>query len=110
VDTFDEFWPFYLREHAKPLTRRLHMVGTSTALVMAATGVATGQWPLIAAAPVVGYAFSWTGHFFVEHNKPATFKHPLWSFAADFKMLALGLSGRLAPELARAGVAVTASA
>lgn len=25
-------------------------------------------------ATVVGYAFAWFGHFFVEKNRPATFK------------------------------------
>jgi hypothetical protein len=44
------------------------------------------------------------GHFFVEHNRPATFKYPLWSFGADWKMWALSLAGRLGPELERAGV------
>ena len=59
---------------------------------------------LVLAALVCGYAFAWVGHFFVEHNRPATFQHPLWSFRADFKMLGCALSGRLASELQRAGV------
>jgi hypothetical protein len=47
---------------------------------------------------------AWVAHFFIEHNKPATFKYPFWSFAADWKMWALAVTGRLAPELERAGV------
>jgi len=38
-------------------------------------------------------------------HKPATFKHPVWSFAADLRMLAFALSGRLTAELQKAGVA-----
>ena len=70
----------------------------------AVTAVATRHFALLLAALVCGYAFAWVGHFFVEHNRPATFRHPLWSFRADFKMLGCALSGRLASELQRAGV------
>ena len=33
-----------------------------------------------------GYAFAWVGHFFFEHNRPATFTYPLWSFMGDWVM------------------------
>jgi hypothetical protein len=66
--------------------------------------VAADRPILLVPAAICGYAFAWVGHFFVEHNRPATFKHPLWSFFADFKMLAFALTGRLAAELQRAGV------
>ncbi len=104
MQTFDEFWPFYLNEHKSPVTRALHFTGTSLSLFILACAVALRRPMLVLAALVCGYAFAWVGHFFVEHNRPATFKHPLWSFRADFKMLGCALSGRLASELQRAGV------
>ena len=104
IGSFGEFWPHYVREHARPLTRGLHYVGTAGLLVVLAIAGATGRWVLLALLPVVGYGFAWTAHFFVEKNRPATFKHPLWSFAGDWKMWGLMLTGRLQAHLDRFGI------
>ncbi|HYS10410.1 MAG TPA: DUF962 domain-containing protein [Myxococcales bacterium] len=104
MQTFAEFWPFYLREHSRPATRRLHFVGTTLSLLLLASAAALHSGGLVVVAIAAGYAFAWVGHFFVEHNRPATFKYPLWSLAADWKMWGLALTGRLGPELNRAGV------
>jgi hypothetical protein len=101
MKTFAEFWPFYLSEHSKPATRWLHFVGSSLALVIAGAGVATQRWSFLLAALVCGYGFAWVGHFAVEKNKPASFRYPLWSFVADWKMWALMATGRLDAELSR---------
>src|SRR5438309_602293 len=82
MKTFAEFWPFYLREHRNPLTRALHFTGTSLSILLVLSALALRRPLFIVAALLCGYAFAWVGHFFVEHNKPATFTHPLWSFAA----------------------------
>lgn len=84
--TLAEFYPFYLSQHENATCRRLHFVGTSCLIGIAAASVATGNAKLLWALPVVGYGFAWVGHFFYEHNKPATFKQPLFSLACDFIM------------------------
>ncbi|HEX8654132.1 MAG TPA: DUF962 domain-containing protein [Allosphingosinicella sp.] len=102
--SFEEFWPFYLREHARPGTRMLHFAGTTLVVLIAAAALATRTWWLLLLTPVAGYAFAWTSHLAVERNRPATFTHPLWSLRADFRMWRLWLAGRLAGELSAAGV------
>jgi len=104
IASFAEFWPYYLREHSQPGTRLLHLIGTTLALLFVLAAVLAGRPLLLVGALLAGYGFAWVGHFAVEHNRPATFRYPLWSLAADWKMWALALAGRLQPELRRAGV------
>lgn len=103
--SFAEFWPFYLREHSSPRTRAMHYAGTSLVVLIAGAAVTTGSWWLLLVMPLAGYAFAWTSHALIERNRPATFTYPLWSLAADFKMWWLWLTGRLGPELSKAGLA-----
>lgn len=37
--TFREFYPFYLTEHVNPVSRRLHVIGTSLAIAALAAGI-----------------------------------------------------------------------
>src|SRR5262245_22312876 len=82
--SFSEFWPFYLGEHSRPLTRAFHFAGTNVALLLIVLAVVAGRPWLLLVALAVGYGLSWVGHFFVEKNRPATFRYPLWSFAGDW--------------------------
>ncbi|HEY0169808.1 MAG TPA: DUF962 domain-containing protein [Pyrinomonadaceae bacterium] len=102
MKTFGEFWPFYVREHSRPATRALHAAGTLAGTALLVGLAATGRWRWLPLAFVPAYAAAWAGHFFIEHNRPATFKHPLWSFAGDYKMVALMLAGRMNEEVERA--------
>lgn len=102
--SFRQFWPYYLQEHARAGTRVLHYIGTS--LVLAITGllIASGDWRMLPALPIAGYGFAWAGHMLVEHNRPATFRHPLWSLGADFLLWYRFVMGHSGHDLRRAGV------
>ena len=102
--TFAEFWPFYLREHARPGTRALHYIGTTLVVALAVAALVTGEWLMLVALPLAGYFFAWVAHFAHEKNRPATFAYLLWSLRADFRMWWLWLTRRLGPELDAAGV------
>jgi hypothetical protein len=97
------FYPFYLGEHSRRINRLLHLTGTSIAITIYGRLIAAVVAKILLAAPVAkradllklairfgltraqvgkwlflglvqGYSFAWVGHFFVEKNRPATFK------------------------------------
>lgn len=82
--SFKEFYPYYLGEHCNVINRRLHLTGTTLAVILASIALLTGQFYWLIFALTQGYAFAWTGHFFFEKNKPATFKHPFYSVRTNF--------------------------
>ena len=92
---YKDFFPYYLREHSKKNTRILHYIGTGLAQIILWSAIITQSWLYIPLALVCGYTFAWIGHFFIEHNKPATFKYPWWSQIGDHHMTWLMLTGRL---------------
>jgi hypothetical protein len=95
-DSFREFYPYYLSQHRNRYCRRLHVLGTLTALALIVVGLLTPYtWLALPLAPVVGYGASWSGHFFFERNPPAAFRHPGYSLLGDLAMLRDVLRGRL---------------
>ena len=98
---YTEFWDFYVFEHSKPVTRVLHFIGTSLGIILLAGFVWSGRWYFFPVFFIIGYAFAWFAHFFVEKNKPASFRFPLWSFISDFKMMWYMLTGRMTSEVTR---------
>ncbi|MGZ5494903.1 MAG: Mpo1-like protein [Thermoanaerobaculia bacterium] len=109
IESFADFWPYYVRQHSQPLTRILHAAGSVLAVAMVGLAFAINLW-LLLAVPVVGYAFAWYAHFFVERNRPATFGHPLYSLLADYRMVFLMMAGRMDAEVTKATRAVSGPA
>jgi hypothetical protein len=82
--SFKEFYPYYLEEHAQTGTRVFHFVGTFLVIVVFLYAIITQNWLWLIAIPIIGYGFAWISHLLIEKNKPATFKHPLYSLGSDF--------------------------
>lgn len=93
--SFREFYPFYLAEHSNRVSRRLHFAGSCGVLALVVVAIVRGNpWWLLGAL-LCGYGCAWVGHFFFEKNRPATFKHPLYSFLGDWVMFKDVLMGNL---------------
>ena len=105
ITTYGEFWPYYLHEHSRPGTRAIHYVGTSLAVASLVAAIVTGNPWLLVVMLFAGYGPAWIGHFFIEHNRPATFTYPFWSLISDFRMALTWATGGLENELLKAGVA-----
>ena len=93
--TYQQFWLRYLQAHSRPGTRFLHYCGSALVILCLLLAIITRHWFWLLGMPLFGYGFAWTAHFVIEHNKPETFGHPVWSLISDFRMFFLWLTGRL---------------
>jgi len=137
-ETFEEFYPHYLREHSQKITRQWHYVGTTLFVIyilinpLLLIPISSGGLAAYSVMPffrhlsnglgemglfmiiyiiggklitrsfkrtlipvVLGYSFAWIGHFFYEHNKPATFIYPTFSLMGDFRMIFDAIKGQI---------------
>jgi hypothetical protein len=99
--TFDEFWPHFVRIHAKKATRLVHFAGTTAAVVCITGGVVLRKPLLFAIAAAAGYGPAWAAHSFIEKNRPASFDYPLWSLQAGLLMWTMILTGTMDAEVER---------
>ena len=100
-NSFEEFWPYYLRAHAQPKTRAMHMLGTILGIIGVVSWLKTGRAKHLAAGIVGSYGSAWLGHLAFEGNQPAAFENPIWSLEADLRMYRLWLTGELDGEIDR---------
>jgi len=93
--SFSDFYPFYLSQHSNLTCRRLHFAGLSLVVLLFLYILVTGNWLLLLLLPVIMYGFAWTGHYFFEKNRPATFTYPLYSAIGDWVMFKDILTGKI---------------
>ena len=98
---FEEFWPYYLSQHRDVRCRMTHFGGVSAAATLVVLGLFFAQPFWILLAVLAGYGWAFFGHFQYEKNKPASFKNPVYSFFADFRMFWLTLQGDIDAEFQR---------
>lgn len=95
IQSFAEFYPYYLSEHQNVQCRRLHFIGTWGVLAVLGYAIWSRNPWLLLLLPLIGYGFAWIGHFVFEKNRPATFKYPGWSFMGDWVMFKDILVGKV---------------
>jgi len=92
--SFQDFYPHYINEHSKCSTKLCHVFGTLGLILFFSLGVLYSNVLLWLCGIALAYLCAWCSHCFMEHNCPATFRHPLYSIFADFKMTFELLTGR----------------
>nr|WP_314492550.1 DUF962 domain-containing protein [uncultured Chryseobacterium sp.] len=94
IKTYREFYEFYLDEHQKAGTRIFHFLGILFVFAVIAFVIYSRKERFLWYIPIFGYGFAWLSHAFIERNKPATFRYPLWSLMSDFKLFFELLTGK----------------
>ena len=102
---YNNYWPDYLREHSRPLTRVCHYLQTSIGgLAILAIIYFQSLIYLLALLPII-FVFALLVHILIEKNKPAAADHPFWwSVLNDLRMLCHMMTGTLSKELVKAGL------
>ena len=81
-----EYYKHYLALHQNKWTRRFHVVGQVTTIVVLLYALFNKAWFLLLAVPFMVYPFAWLGHFLFEKNKPAAFSNPILAKVCDWIM------------------------
>lgn len=97
--SYEEFWPYYVSQHLHPMTRAMHVLGTTLAILTIVAAIVFRAPLLLIGVPLLGYGFAFASHFIWEKNKPASFGHPLWSFRADLRQLWKAYAGVLGDDV-----------
>lgn len=98
---FEDFWPYYVSEHANPLNRRLHFWGTNNLFFWLVVACFRRSTKLIVFAVLSSYACAWIGHFLIEKNRPATLEYPIFSAIGELVMYVKTWQGTMNADIAR---------
>ena len=97
----EDFWPYYVGEHANPLTRKLHFWGTNNLFFWLTLALIRRSPKLMLFAIVSSYIYAWIGHFVVEKNRPATLDYPILSALGDLQMYFKTWQGQMDAEVVK---------
>ncbi|MGZ5188312.1 MAG: Mpo1-like protein [Kaistella sp.] len=86
IKNFKEFYPYYLSQHSKKLTRMLHFLGTLLMFAVIVFVLQSGKERFLWYLPIFGLGISALSHYIFEKNKPTSFQYPVFTLIGDFKM------------------------
>ncbi|HAA93170.1 MAG: hypothetical protein CMM48_06120 [Rhodospirillaceae bacterium] len=98
-NSFEEFWPAYLRAHSRPATRACHYFATIIGVGCAVAALVTQIWWLVLVGIAGGYGVAVASHPVIEGNSALVRPHTVWAACSDLKMFGLWATGRLKNEL-----------
>lgn len=101
VGSFQEFWPHYVRLHARPATQIAHAVATTTFATLAAIALARRRPVLLLLAPLADFVIAQASHRRFEKNVTTPWRRPHWHARAELRMLRRVLTGRMKDEVRR---------
>lgn len=103
--SFRLFWAEYLDAHRKPGTRGWHYAATATGIISAGAGFLLDELMIVAIGFAFGYIMAIGSHHWVERNKSLMVINPLFGYVADLRMCWHAMTGTLAQEYTRLGLA-----
>lgn len=101
VESFEEFWPHYVRLHQRAPTHWLHALATSSSVALIAGAVVRRQPLLLLLAPLTNHLIAQSSHRLFERNQSTPWRSTAWHTRAELRMLRLVLSGRMRDEVRR---------
>lgn len=105
IQTYQDFWAYYLRQRRRAEVRGLHYFGTGFAILMIAKGIfdPDGLHPLIYVvfAVVSLLAYGSLSIAIFQRELPSLLRYPLWTLRSDFRLMYLFITGGLQDEYQR---------
>jgi hypothetical protein len=103
--SYAEFWRLYLDAHRKPATRAMHYAATAVGAGGTLAAALLFE-PLLCPAGIgIGVCMAVGAHRFIERNRPLIRVNAFYGAVSDLRMMWLGLTGQLAAEYRRLGLA-----
>ena len=99
INSFNDFWPAYLRAHSSRVSRAFHFAGLIVSAAFVAALLACGMIFFLPLAAVPAFIGAKLGHKLSPRRDRVSGEHPDWAVRADLKMFGLFLTGRLARAL-----------
>ncbi|MEJ0004146.1 MAG: DUF962 domain-containing protein [Pararobbsia sp.] len=93
--SFSEFYPYYLSEHRNAACRRLHFVGSARRDRFRRACAGDRRLDMADCRARLRLCVRVDRALFFEHNRPATFRHPLYSLMGDWVMFKDICTGRI---------------
>lgn len=99
--SFEEFWPHYVRLHARRETQEIHAIATLACGACVVLGLALRRPGMLLVGPAIDHLLAQASHRVYERNSTKPWRHPWWHARAELRMFRLVVAGKMADEVSR---------